>query len=70
MFTISYLGSRGCRPDGEKDPSITSEMKESDKAMLVEFFKTLNLFMAVDSSLGARIAKFQQELKTKRKPKA
>ena len=38
--------------------------------MLVEFFKTLNLFMAVDSSLGARIAKFQQELKTKRKPKA
>ena len=38
LFTISYLGSRGCGADGDKDTSITAELKDMHKAMMAEFF--------------------------------
>lgn len=70
LFTISYLGSRGSGADGEKDASITAELKDMHKGLMAEYFKTLNTFMVFDSTLGARIAKFQQQLKSKKKSKA
>ena len=70
LFTISYLGSKGSGEDGEKDASITTELKDVHKGLMAEYFKTLNTFMVVDSTLGARIAKFQQQLKSKKKSKA